>query len=59
MGQIAHPYDYAVTHRQALQVNWQLKDIIGGEKRLDFRTPFCLMPGSTRARCTFSPRPNA
>jgi hypothetical protein len=40
MGQISHPYDYAVTYRQALKVNWQLDDIIGGEKRLDFRIPF-------------------
>lgn len=40
MVQIAHPYDYASTYRHALQVNWQLNDIIGGEKRLDFRTAF-------------------
>ena len=40
MVQIAHPYDYASTYRHALQVNWQIDEIIGGEKRLDFRTPF-------------------
>ena len=40
MVQIAHPYDYASAYRHALQVNWQINDIIGGEKRLDFRTPF-------------------
>jgi hypothetical protein len=40
MVQISHPYDYASAYRQALQVNWQIDDIIGGEKRLDFRIPF-------------------
>jgi hypothetical protein len=40
MVQISHPYDYASAYRHALQVNWQIDDIIGGEKRLDFRTPF-------------------
>jgi hypothetical protein len=38
--QISHPYDYTSAYRQALQVNWQLDDIIGGEKRLDFRRAF-------------------
>jgi hypothetical protein len=37
---ISHNYDYRTTHRQALQVNWQVEDIIGGEKTLDFRKPF-------------------
>lgn len=40
MVQISHPYDYASTYRHALQVNWQLDDIIGGEKRLDFGAAF-------------------
>jgi hypothetical protein len=37
---ISHSYDYQSTFRQALQVNWQVDDIIGGEKTLDFRQPF-------------------
>jgi hypothetical protein len=37
---IQHNYDYGTTHRQALQVNWQVEDIIGGEKTLDFRKSF-------------------
>jgi hypothetical protein len=37
---IQHNYDYGTTHRQALQVNWRVEDIIGGEKTLDFRKPF-------------------
>jgi hypothetical protein len=37
--QIPHSYDYQSTHRQSLQVNWQVDDIIGGEKTLDFRKP--------------------
>jgi hypothetical protein len=38
--QIAHNYDYRTTYRQSLQVNWQVDDIIGGEKTLDFSKPF-------------------
>jgi hypothetical protein len=37
---IQHDYDYGTTYRQALQVNWQVEDIIGGEKTLDFRKSF-------------------
>ena len=37
---IQHNYDYGTTYRQALQVNWQVEDIIGGEKTLDFRKSF-------------------
>jgi hypothetical protein len=37
---IQHNYDYGTTYRQALQVNWQVDDIIGGEKTLDFRKAF-------------------
>ena len=37
---IQHNYDYGTTYRQALQVNWQVDDIIGGEKTLDFRKSF-------------------
>jgi hypothetical protein len=35
-----HHYDYRRTYQQALQVNWQVEDLIGGEKTLDFRKPF-------------------
>jgi hypothetical protein len=37
---IQHAYDYQSIYRQSLQVNWQVDDIIGGEKTLDFRKPF-------------------
>jgi hypothetical protein len=37
---IQHNYDYGSTYRQSLQVNWQVDDIIGGEKTLDFRKAF-------------------
>ena len=40
MEQIRHSYDYRTTYQQALQANWQVDDIIGGEKTLDFRKPF-------------------
>ena len=40
MVQMAHPYDYASTYRQALQVNWQIDAIMGEDKWLDFRLPF-------------------
>ena len=34
---IQHNYDYRSTYQQSLQVNWQVDDIIGGEKTLDFQ----------------------
>src|SRR5919109_4032426 len=37
---IQHSYDYGSTYRQSLQVNWQVNDIIGGEKTLNFSKPF-------------------
>jgi hypothetical protein len=40
MMQLQRHYDYRTTYQQALQVNWQADDIIGGEKTLDFRKPF-------------------
>jgi hypothetical protein len=40
MTQIRHHYDYGSTYRQALRVNWQIEDIIGGDKTLDFQKPF-------------------
>jgi hypothetical protein len=38
--QIQHNYDYGTTYRQALQINWRVEDIIGGEKTLDFSKSF-------------------
>lgn len=40
MIQMHHNYDYGSAYRQALRVNWQIDDIVGGEKQLDFRSPF-------------------
>jgi hypothetical protein len=37
---VQHNYDYGTTYQQSLQVNWQVDDIIGGEKTLDFRKSF-------------------
>ena len=37
---LQHNHDYRSAYRQALQVNWQVGDIIGGEKMLDFQKPF-------------------
>jgi hypothetical protein len=37
---IPHNYDYGSTYRQSLQVNWQVDDLIGGEKTLNFSKPF-------------------
>jgi hypothetical protein len=40
MIKIPHHYDYSTAHQQALRVNWQIDDIIGGEKTLDFDQTF-------------------
>ena len=40
MTQMRYNYDYGTTYRQALRINWQIEDIIGGEKILDFQQPF-------------------
>jgi hypothetical protein len=40
MVQLPHYYDYRSVYRQSLQVNWQIDDVIGGDRRLDFRKPF-------------------
>jgi hypothetical protein len=40
MMQMPHQFDYRTTYQQSLQVNWQVGDIIGGEKTLDFGKPF-------------------
>jgi hypothetical protein len=37
---IQHNYDYGTTYQQSLQVNWQVDDIIGGEKTLNFQKSF-------------------
>jgi hypothetical protein len=40
MVQMPHSYDYSSTYRHALQVNWKIDDIIGGEKTLNFQKRF-------------------
>jgi hypothetical protein len=35
-----HNYSYQATHADSLKVNWQIDDIIGGDKKLDFSKPF-------------------
>jgi hypothetical protein len=35
-----HQYTYAKALAAAQQINWQLDDLIGGDKRLDFSRPF-------------------
>ena len=40
MTQICINYDYDTIYHKALRINWQIEDIIGGEKTLDFRQPF-------------------
>lgn len=40
MIQIPHRYDYGTTYQQSLRVNWQIDDIIGSDKTLDFEQPF-------------------
>lgn len=35
-----HNYSYQATHADSLKVNWQVDDIIGGDKKLDFSKPF-------------------
>ena len=39
-----HGYTYAATLAASQRINWQVEDIIGGERRLDFDKPF--MPDS-------------
>jgi len=39
-----HSFTYAATLAAAQRINWKIEDIIGGDKRLDFRRPF--MPES-------------
>lgn len=40
MIQIPHSYDYGTAYQQSLRVNWDIDDIIGGEKTLDFNQDF-------------------
>ncbi|HWU86174.1 MAG TPA: hypothetical protein VN253_02820 [Kofleriaceae bacterium] len=35
-----HNYSYQAAHADSLKVNWQVDDIIGGDKKLDFSKPF-------------------
>jgi hypothetical protein len=37
---MGHNYTYRSTYQTALRVNWQIDEIIGGAKQLDFRKPF-------------------
>lgn len=40
MEQLRHSINYGLVYRTALQVNWQIEDIVGGQRTLDFRTRF-------------------
>jgi hypothetical protein len=37
---LTHNYSYEATLTDSLKVNWQVNDLIGGDKRLDFSKPF-------------------
>ena len=37
---LTHTYSYAATLADSLKVGWQVDDLIGGDKRLDFSKPF-------------------
>jgi hypothetical protein len=37
---LTHNYSYAATLEDSNKVNWQVNDLIGGDKRLDFSKPF-------------------
>lgn len=37
---LTHNYSYASTLADAIKVNWNVSDLIGGDKRLDFSKPF-------------------
>src|SRR5437773_11377896 len=40
MEQARRIHDYRAIHRTALQVNWRVEDIVGGDRALDFGLPF-------------------
>lgn len=44
VGPVVPTYDYSETIATARRVNWQIEDIIGGDRKLDFSKPF--MPES-------------
>lgn len=44
MVMLTHNYSYEATLADAVKVNWQVNELIGGDKRLDFTKPF--MPES-------------
>jgi len=37
---LTHNYSYEATLADSIKVNWQVGDVIGGDKRLDFSKPF-------------------
>lgn len=37
---LTHNYSYEATLADSVKVNWQVSDLIGGDKRLDFTKPF-------------------
>ena len=37
---LTHNFTYAATLNDAIKVNWNVNDLIGGDKRLDFSKPF-------------------
>ena len=37
---MSHNYNYRSTYQTSLRVNWQIDEIIGGAKQLDFQKPF-------------------
>ncbi len=43
-----HTYSYEAALADSAKVNWQVEDLIGGDKRLDFSKP--LLAGVARAR---------
>ena len=40
MIKLRHTYDFGSAYSTSLAVNWNIEDIIGGDKTLDFRKPF-------------------
>src|SRR5438874_4833964 len=37
---LTHNYSYEATLADSVKVNWQVSDLIGGDKRIDFSKPF-------------------
>src|SRR5687767_7750497 len=37
---LAHNFSYEAALNDALKINWQVDDLIGGDKKLDFSRPF-------------------